>query len=304
MAGISVRARQRVLDVVTTKREASRISSVCAVTSVFSILRKIKYFLLFSRTHRFVVLPPKTVRKSQARIAVAILRHDLDHTCYYEMLHRIKDTLMTDCETNRISSMCEITKVVSIFRRIKTFVLFTTTNRFVVLPLKTVHKSQARIPITILRYDLDHRCSSEILHRIKGKTKDWMHRWQRGDLCYVAFMDTEPIGHIWICDGEWRLKDEDEGRSLPQRSVFLYDALTCEKWRGNGVYQALISMSVTDLISKGYKNLYMLVDDRNLPAQHAPEKLGFRRTEHYIRLYRCLKVFNYRRDVVSLMNGC
>ena len=28
------------------------------------------------------------------------------------------------------------------------------------------------MPVTILRHDLDHTCSSEVLHRIKGKTKD------------------------------------------------------------------------------------------------------------------------------------
>jgi GNAT superfamily N-acetyltransferase len=211
---------------------------------------------------------------------------------------------MTNCEANGISSVCEVTRAFSILRKIKSFLLFTTTHRFVVLPLKTVRKSQARISVTILRHDLDHTCSPEVLHRIKGKAKDWKDRWERGDLCYVAYADGEPIAHIWICHSEWRLKDEDKGSPLPSLSAFLYDAKTREKWRGQGVYQALISMSVTELTSKRYKNLYMLADDRNLPAQHAPAKLGFRRTEHYIRLHRFLKVLNYRRDVVSLLDGC
>jgi GNAT superfamily N-acetyltransferase len=100
-----------------------------------------------------------------------------------------------------------------------------------------------------------------------------MNRWQRGHLWYVAYEDTEPIACLWICHAEWRLKDEDEGRSLPQRSAFVYDGITREEWRGQGVYQALISRSVEELISRGYENLYLMMSDRNLPAQHAAKKL-------------------------------
>lgn len=194
--------------------------------------------------------------------------------------------------------------MLSILRKLKSFLFFSTTHRFVVLPVETVGESQARVSVTILRHDLNHPCSSETLYSIKGKTKDWMHRWQRGDLCYVAYQDTEPVAYSWICHGEWRLKDEDEGRPLPQGSAFLYDAITRERWRCQGVYQTLILRSVNDLISRGYENLYLSVNDHNLPAQRAPEKLGFRPTEHYIRLYRFFKVFNFRRDRVTFIDGC
>ncbi len=211
---------------------------------------------------------------------------------------------MTKHEANRISSVCEVIRLFWILRKIKSFLFSSTIHRFVVLPLKTVSKSQPRVSIVTVRYDLDHTCSSEILHTIKGKTKDWMKRWQRGDICYVAYADTEPIAYLWICHGEWRLKDEDKGSALPARSAFLYDAITREEWCNQGVYQDLISKSADDLISRGYENLYLDVSDRNLPAQRAPEKLGFRRTEHYIRLYRFFKVFNFRRDCVTFIDGC
>jgi len=116
-------------------------------------------------------------------------------------------------------------------------------------------------------------------------------------------MDEEPIAYSWVCHGEWRLKDEGIGSPLPSISAFLYDAITREKWRGQGVYQALISRSVDKLISQGYENLYLMVSDRNFAAKRAPEKLGFRRTEHYIRSYRLFKVLKFRRDRVAFPDG-
>jgi hypothetical protein len=110
---------------------------------------------------------------------------------------------MTEREIDRLSTECGVPQAIKIIRKIKSFLLFSTTHRFVLLPLKTVRESQARISVTILRHDLDHMCSFEILHRIKGKTKDWRNRWLRGDLCYVAYVDTEPIAYLWICHGEW-----------------------------------------------------------------------------------------------------
>jgi GNAT superfamily N-acetyltransferase len=118
-------------------------------------------------------------------------------------------------------------------------------------------------------------------------------------------MWTQSLSHIYgFVTVNGRLKDEDEGRPLPPRSAFLYDALTREEWRGQGVYQALISRSVEELISRGYENLYLMMSDRNLPAQHAAKKLGFRPTEHYIRLYRFFTVLNFQRDRVTFIDGC
>jgi len=211
---------------------------------------------------------------------------------------------MAKGDTNRMSAVCEVTRVFWILRKIKSFLFFSTTHRFVVLPLKTVRKSQARIFVTILRHDLDHACPSEILHRIKGKTKDWRNRWQRGDLCYVAYTDIEPIAYLWICHGEWRFRDEDEGSTLPARSVFIYDAITREEWRSNGVIKALLSRSATDLKLRGYDYLYGIVSERNIPSQRAFARLGFRCTGGYIRLYRFFKVFNFRRDRVTRLDSC
>jgi len=216
----------------------------------------------------------------------------------------MKDTLMTKCGANHISSMCEITKVFSILRKIKYFPFFSTTNRFLVLPLKTVRKSQATIPITILRYDLDHTCSSEILNKIKGRTSDWMHRWHRGDICYVAYVDGEPIAHLWVRHGEWHLRGKDKGSPLPPPSAFIYDSRVLEEWRGKKVFQAMLSKAAVDVSSRSYDYLYGLVNERNIASWSGFTRVGFRRTEHYIRLYRFLKVFNYRRDVVSLLDGC
>lgn len=211
---------------------------------------------------------------------------------------------MTKCEANHILSMCKIAKVVSILRKIKHFPLFSTTNRFVVLPLKTVRRTQATIPITILRYDLDHTCSSEILNKVKGRTSDWMNRWQRGDLGYVAYKDGEPIAHLWIRHGEWHLRGKDKGSPLPPPSALIYDSRVLEEWRGKKVFQALLSKASVDLSSRNYDYLYGLVDERNIASWRGFIRVGFRCTQHYIRIYRILKVFNFRRDVVSLLDGC
>jgi len=190
-----------------------------------------------------------------------------------------------------------------LWRRLQSLLYFCEVHPFFELRLATAPRLQARIPIDMVRHDRACECPPEVLRRIKGKTKDWRSRWKRGDVCYVAYAGGEPAAYIWICRGQWRLQDEDEGRPLPPKSAFLYDALTREPWRGNGVYQALITRAVDELISGGYKALYLSVNDRNRPACRAPEKAGFLRTEHHICLYRLLKVFHFRHDAVSLGDG-
>ncbi|MHC4570464.1 MAG: GNAT family N-acetyltransferase [Planctomycetota bacterium] len=188
-----------------------------------------------------------------------------------------------------------------ILRKTRSFVFLATILRFVVLTLKTVRKCQARISVTILRYDVDHVCSSEILQRIKGKTVDWTLRWQRGDLCYVAYADGEPIAYLWICHGEWRVKDEDKGSKLPSRSALVYDGITRKQWRSNGVLKALLVRSASDLRSSGHDYIYGIVGERNTFSRRALSRVGFRDTEHYICLYRFFRFFNLRRDKVKIL---
>lgn len=69
-------------------------------------------------------------------------------------------------------------------------------------------------------------------------------------------------------------------------------------------YQALILKAAEELIPRGCEDLYHSMSDRNLSAQHAPERLGFRRTEYYTRLLCFFKVFKFRRDGVELLDGC
>jgi len=191
----------------------------------------------------------------------------------------------------------------AILKKLKNAFSFVTVQRFFVLQLETIQEAGPKIPITVLRYDIVQKCPRETLRKIKGETKDWVRRWLRGDICYVACADKEPVAHVWICHGEWRLKDKDEGRPLPQRCAFLYDARTREQWRGNRVYQTLISRSASDLLTRGYESLYLLVSDLDFAAQHAPEKIGFQRTEHCIVFYRFLKLFKFRSDRVTLLAG-
>jgi len=192
--------------------------------------------------------------------------------------------------------------LLTIIRKLQSFLFFSTTHRFAELQLKVARKSHARIPIAIVEYDNDHKCPYEMLRTIKGKTKDWMRRWKRGDISYVAYVDNEPVAHIWICHGEWRFRDEDIGWPLPQKSAFLYDALVRKEWRGQGVYPNLISTAAEGLRSRCHEKLYLLADFNNLPGVRAIEKVGFRPTNNYIHLYRLFKLFSFRRDSVHLLD--
>lgn len=183
-----------------------------------------------------------------------------------------------------------------LLRKVRSCVWYSTMYRFFVLPPGALRECHPRAPITITRCNKHGTGAVATLKIIKGKIARWSARWSRGDLCYVAYCESEPIAHIWLCLGEWRLQDDDRGRPLPRHGVFLYDARTREEWRGRRVYQALVSRAIKDVTMQGYDYVYAIAEECSVPAVRALSRLGFRRTAATIRACRLLRVFRYRRE--------
>jgi len=210
---------------------------------------------------------------------------------------------MTKVQTNTVQTTCRRLTIPALLRKIRSVLFFRSINWLYVLELQTAVAIASRVPVHIVCYDSDNQCPLDVLRRIKGKVKDWHTRWTRADLCYVAYMQGKPIGHIWISQGKWHFRDADIWLSLPRGSAFLYDARVREEWRGYRVYPALISQAVDDLLASGYERLYLFGDERNAPALSAIAKLGFRCTEHWIRTYRILRFCKFRRDSRAIREG-
>ncbi len=179
-------------------------------------------------------------------------------------------------------------------RKTRSFIHYRSVQRFGVLSLGSAREVQPRVDATIQAFDSSNMAIDQDLNLIKGRPIDWSRRWSRRHISYVAFLDKEPLGYLWIGFDGWHVMDSDPSFPLPAGAAFLYDAITRTEWRGNRIYPAMISRAACDLRRRGFAELYLLADQSNGAAIAAPRHAGFRFSSYEIRLHRAFMIFRWR----------
>ena len=105
------------------------------------------------------------------------------------------------------------------WRKLKSFLLWRSTDRFGVLRFSELRPVSTQVPVRIERYSNNSRCSESVLASIKGMSADWERRWARGHVCYLAIVGCEPASYVWIAFDGWRLADEDDPHALPESAA-------------------------------------------------------------------------------------
>jgi GNAT superfamily N-acetyltransferase len=188
-------------------------------------------------------------------------------------------------------------------RKLSSFLCYRTVRRFWSLRLPAPPASGKSPPVHIELFTAQTPPPMEDLIVVKGKQLDWPKRLMSGDLCFLAYVGGEPVSYLWTCMGQWRVKDEDPPRRLPESAAFLYDAITRSEWRRRGIYAALLQRAAQDLAALGIQELLMLVDDRNTAAQRSPRALGFHPSSSVIQISRILKLVTFRRGCLHSSSG-
>ena len=94
----------------------------------------------------------------------------------------------------------------------------------------------------------------------------------RGDRCFMAFDDDNPIGMIWWVDGmevarRGHAQVERFGIALGPEDVYSYDLYLLPSERGGGAATAYFAAFEADLARRGYANVFGWVDERNREAR-------------------------------------
>lgn len=169
-----------------------------------------------------------------------------------------------------------LTRLEALWRELGSFLLRRSTERFGVLRLPERRRVSSDVPISIDCYSNEAGCPENDLLSVKGMNPDRNRRWSRRRVCYLARVRGTPVAYLWLAFDGWRAVDKEQAHSLPVSAAFLYDAVTVSDWRENNIYPALILEAASDLAGQGYKEVYLLADDRNLPALRPPPESRIR----------------------------
>ena len=96
------------------------------------------------------------------------------------------------------------------------------------------------------------------------------------DECYLAFSGGE-IAHIaWVYYPHQLKKHPTPFRILRTDEAAIANCVTIPKFRGKGVYPAVVRMLLEDLKKQSYRHCYMYIEVDNVASQRGVSKLGFR----------------------------
>lgn len=65
-------------------------------------------------------------------------------------------------------------------------------------------------------------------------------RFQRGDRCYLAFMNDVPVAYGWVATQKGGVANLRWSFALPSGNCYLYNFHTLLPWRGRGIYPHLL----------------------------------------------------------------
>jgi hypothetical protein len=101
-------------------------------------------------------------------------------------------------------------------------------------------------------------------------------RLQRGDLCYVGYLDGRPAHYSWVQRSGLHPITE-AGRSLPvaQGDFWIYHCLTADWARGQRIYPATLQKIMADYFADGYATGWIYTSQENISSQKGILRSGF-----------------------------
>ena len=96
------------------------------------------------------------------------------------------------------------------------------------------------------------------------------------DECYLAFFQEEIAHFAWVYYPHQRKKHPTPFRILRPDEAAIANCVTIHKFRGKGIYPAVVRMLLEDLKKQGYRHCYMYIEVDNIASQRGVSKLGFR----------------------------
>lgn len=147
---------------------------------------------------------------------------------------------------------------------------------------KDVIFHDARIPITFLPID---ETNISLVRKMRGSIYEEQFRYQLmlGDFGYYAIYEGRPVAYGWVKHHG----SDDYFYNIGEGTCYLCRFFTHEKYRGNGIYPALISKLILHEVN--CEHFYIDIETGNASSQRGLEKVGFR----FVREYAFIRGFKH-----------
>jgi RimJ/RimL family protein N-acetyltransferase len=129
--------------------------------------------------------------------------------------------------------------------------------------------------------------------------EDCDRRLERGDLCYGAWVDGELAHYSWVqLTGEHPIRSAGIAIAIEPGDRWIYNSRTSERFRGRGVYPAVLQYVATEQLAAGASCVWIYTSESNARSMHAIEKAGFRlwQTLHALRFGRRFRALGDARE--------
>lgn len=107
--------------------------------------------------------------------------------------------------------------------------------------------------------------------------KEARHRFQRGDLCYVASIGVRLAHYSWVQrSGSHAITEAGVSVPVETGAFWIYDCRTAEWARGKGLYPATLRRIVAEHFETGYSTAWIYTTRQNVASQRGIMRVGFR----------------------------
>ena len=115
---------------------------------------------------------------------------------------------------------------------------------------------------------------NELIYEVQSK-RIIDPRFDRGEKCYVALINERVASYIWSSRGSVGVDEIDMAIKPSLDEVYLYDAFTIEKWRGNNLYPSVLGLALETAEKEKMKRSLIFVEHKNTASRKGVSKAGF-----------------------------
>ncbi len=99
-------------------------------------------------------------------------------------------------------------------------------------------------------------------------------RLERGDFCYLAFIEGKAVHRSWVTFSSCWVKDARAVFKPAKNEAYIYDSYTLPRYRSKGAFTSTLLKIIADFRGSN-TSLWIAVRENNFPSRKAVEKVGF-----------------------------
>jgi len=115
------------------------------------------------------------------------------------------------------------------------------------------------------------------LSAIRGydASAEFLQRFKTGRQCYGAWIEGQLVAFGWVSYDDEHIGELNLRVKLLPGEVYVWDCATAPRFRGNGLYSALLSYTLSELRDQKICRVWIGADLDNVPSQKGIARAGF-----------------------------